>query len=77
MVLHLYGVALDGDATFSFQIHVVQYLILQVAVGDGLGMLQQTVGESALAVVYVRYYAEVANIFHVFLENAIWRQSYV
>jgi hypothetical protein len=30
-------------------------------------MLQKTVGESALAVVDVRYYAEITNVFHVFV----------
>ena len=77
-MLHLYGVALDGDAALAFKIHIVEHLVFEVAVGDGLGMLQQTVGESALAVVDVRYYAEISNVFHSdFLHQCVWRQSYV
>lgn len=27
-VIHLYGVAFDGDTTFALEIHVVEYLVL-------------------------------------------------
>ena len=43
-VFHLDGVALDGDAALTLQIHVVENLVLKVAVVNRLGVLQQTVG---------------------------------
>jgi hypothetical protein len=33
LVVHLDGVALDGDAALALQVHVVQRLFLHVAVG--------------------------------------------
>ena len=43
LVLHLYGMALDGDATLSFQIHVVKHLVL----GDfnRIGVFQHTISK--------------------------------
>ena len=53
---------LDGYATFLLQIHVVQHLTLGYL--DGIGMLQQPVGQGRLAMVYVCYYAKVPYILH-------------
>ena len=61
-VLHLYGVALDGDAALLFQVHIVEHLPL--GHGYGLCVLQQTVCQSALPVVDVGNDAEVANVLH-------------
>jgi hypothetical protein len=46
LVVHLDGLALDGDAALALQVHVVQVLRLHVAVGNGAGDLQQTVGQA-------------------------------
>ena len=59
---HLYGVALDGDATLLFQIHIVEHLTL--CHGDGLGVLQQAVCQCAFPVVYVGYDAEISDVLH-------------
>ena len=64
VVLHLDGVALDGNAALAFQVHVVEHLILEIAVAHGLGILQQTVGQRALAVINMRNNTEISNIFH-------------
>ena len=64
LVAHLDGVALDGDATLLFQFHVVEHLVLHVALADGVGRLEQTVGKGALAMVDMGYDAEVAYILH-------------
>ena len=64
VVLHLDGVALDGDATLTLQIHIVEHLILELAVVYGFGILEKTVGQRALSVVDMRNYAEISNIFH-------------
>ena len=63
-VLHAHrnGAGLDRDATLAFEIHVVQNLILHLALGDRPGMLQQSIGERAFAVVDVRNDAKVAYV---------------
>jgi hypothetical protein len=55
-------VALDGDASFLLEVHVVEHLSLSYLYG--LGMLQQSVGKCRLTVVDVGYYAEVAYMVH-------------
>ena len=49
------------------QLHVVEHLILHVALADGVGHLQQTVGQRALAVVNMGYYAKIAYVLHQYL----------
>jgi hypothetical protein len=53
---------LDGDPSFSLHFQLVQILVVGVS-GDGLGNFEQSVGESALAVVDVSDYAEISNEF--------------
>jgi hypothetical protein len=57
-------VALDGDSALTFKIHIVKNLIVKITLINGTGLLKKSVGKSALAMVYVRYYAKVAYIFH-------------
>ena len=61
---HLYGVAFDGNATFALKVHVVQHLCFHVFGCNGAGIFEKSVGKSGFAVVYVRYYAEVAYMVH-------------
>ena len=63
-VIHLYGMALYSNASLSLQIHVIKHLSLKILTCNSVGILQQTVGKCAFAVVNMGYYAEVANIFH-------------
>ncbi len=63
-VLHLDGVALDGDALFALEVHVVQHLRLHFALRQRVGLLEQPVGQRTLAVVDVGDDAEVAYVFH-------------
>ena len=62
LVIHLYGMTLDGDTALALQIHVVEHLPLGHF--DGVGVFQQTVSQSALAVVDVGNDAEVPNMLH-------------
>ena len=61
MVYKRDGVGLDGDAALTLEIHVVEQLVLHVAQGNGLRLLQNTVGQRALAVVDVRNDAEIPD----------------
>ena len=56
------GVGLDGDAPLPLQVHVVQQLVFHLPQGDGLGQLQDPVGQGGLAVVDVGHDAEIANV---------------
>jgi hypothetical protein len=55
------GVALDGDPSLPFDIHGVEDLIAELAVGDGPALLDEPVGEGRLPVIDVGDDAEIAN----------------
>jgi hypothetical protein len=56
--------ALDRYTPFPFQIHIIQYLILKVAVGQGVGQLNQPVGQGTFSVVNMRYNAKIPDVVH-------------
>ena len=56
--------ALDCNATFPLQVHVVKYLSLKIFRGYCAGKLKQAVGKCALAMVNMCDYTEVTDIFH-------------
>ena len=56
------GRGLDGDAALALQVHVVEDLVLELALGDGPGAHEQAVGQRALAVVNVGDDREIANL---------------
>ena len=64
LVLHLDGVALDGDALFALEAHVVQYLVLHLAGIQRLREFEQTVGQGAFSVVDVSDYAKISYLVH-------------
>ena len=64
-VVHLDGVALDGDAALALQVHVVEHLGLHVLASHRVGDFKQSVGQCTLAVVDVRHNAEVAYCLHI------------
>ena len=43
VVVHLYGMALDGDTALTLKVHIVEHLVLRHV--DSLGELQQTVSQ--------------------------------
>ena len=55
------GGGLDRDAALTFEVHVVEDLLLEVALGDSPGDLQQPVGQGAFAVVDVGDDREIAD----------------
>ena len=63
-VPHLNGVALDGNSTLSLQIHVVQGLLLKLALTHRSGLLEKAIRQGALAVIDVGDDAEVADVLH-------------
>ena len=67
LVFHLDRVALDGDALFAFEVHIVEHLRLHFALVQGVGFFQQTVRQCALSVVDVGYDAKIAYVLHIFI----------
>ena len=66
-ILHLDGMALDGDTSLLFQIHIIQHLSFGYL--DGIGELQQAVGQSRFAMIDMGYDTKVTYIlFHSFLK---------
>src|ERR1035441_4996489 len=63
-IIHLDSVALDGDAPFSFNIHVIKHLCLRIAGGNGLGKFQKSVSQGTLPMVNMCYNTKVTDIFH-------------
>ena len=63
---HRHRLALDGDAPFPLQLHLVQKLRFHVLGPDGAGDLQKAVGQGGFAVVDVGDDAKVAYalLFH-------------
>ena len=61
-VVHRDGVGLDRDSPFALEVHRVERLLLELARGNRVRELEDAVGERRLAVVDVRYDAEVANV---------------
>ena len=61
-IFHLDGMALDGNATLALQFHIIQHLSLRHL--DGLGILQEAVGQGTLTMVNVGYDAEVSYMVH-------------
>ena len=66
LVQDAHGLGLDRYPPLALQLHGVQDLVHPLALGDGLGYVEEPIGEGTLAVVYVRDYAEVARAFDVF-----------
>ena len=64
LVLHLDGVALDGDAFFTLQVHIIEHLSFHIALAQRLREFQQAIGQSAFTVVYMSDYAEVSYAVH-------------
>jgi hypothetical protein len=63
-MLHLDGMTFYGNTPFPFQVHVVQYLVLKVTVGQGMGKLYQTVGKCAFSMINMGYDAKVPDVIH-------------
>ena len=61
LVIYADGTSLYGYSALALKLHVVEELIFHVALCDGIGEFENTVGKSAFSVIYVRNYREIAN----------------
>ena len=60
-IVEAHGAGLDGDAALALEVHVVEHLILHLALVDRAALLEQPVGQRGLAVVNVRHNGKIAN----------------
>ena len=63
-IFHLDGVALDSYTFLSFQVHVVQNLVLHMPCVERLSQFKKTVGKGAFPMVDMGYYAEIPDVLH-------------
>ena len=61
-ILHPHRLQLDRDAAFPLQVHLIQDLLVHLALRKCVRRLQQAVGERGLAVVDVSDDAEVSDV---------------
>ncbi len=61
LIEEAHGPGLDGDAPLPLQVHVVQELVHHVPLRDGVGRLQDTVGQGGFPVVDVGDDGEIAD----------------
>jgi len=59
------GVALDGNAPFTLEIHSVQDLVPKIPGAYETGMLDETIGQGGFAVIDVGNDAEVTGLAHI------------
>ena len=64
IILHLNGMTLDRNASFTLQVHIVQNLRLQIFTFYCLGILKQTVGQSTFTMVNMSNNTIIADILH-------------
>ncbi len=65
--MHRDRMCLDRDAPLPFQIHVIEELLLHVSCSDGVGELQQAVGDRGLPMIDMRNDRKVADIFYIYI----------
>src|SRR5690606_13449085 len=61
LVREAHRLGLDGDPALALELHLVEELVLLLALGQRAGRLEDAVGQRALAVVDVRDDGEVAD----------------
>jgi hypothetical protein len=62
LVIHAHGLSFDGDAPLALDVHAVEHLLAHLAVGHGVGYLQDAVGQRRLSVVDVSDDGKVADV---------------
>jgi hypothetical protein len=56
--------AFNGDAALPLQLHIVENLVLEITLCNGVGVHKHPVGQSAFPVINVSNNAEVSDVLH-------------
>jgi len=59
-----HGLALDGNASLPFDIHIIKELVAKLPVINQAGVLNQTVGQGGFPVIDMGNNAEISNLLH-------------
>lgn len=62
LVVERYALGLDGDATLSLQLHGIQHLFFQLALGQPTADLDEAVRQGGFAMIDMSDDGEIANI---------------
>jgi len=60
-IIEAHGLRLDGDAAFALDVHRIEHLVVELALGHGAAAHQQAVGQRALAVIDMGDDREIAD----------------
>jgi hypothetical protein len=63
-VLHLNGVALNGNSTFLLQIHAIEYLRFHGTAVNSFGIFEQPVGQGTFPVIDMRNNTKITYVLH-------------
>jgi hypothetical protein len=59
-----HGLALDGNASLPFDVHVVKDLVAKLPVSNQAGVLNQPVGQGGFPVIDMGNDAEISDLLH-------------
>ena len=66
LVFHAHRARLDRNAALALKIHIIQQLFLHLALGHGLALLEQAVGQRRFAVVNMRDNGKISDMLAIF-----------
>lgn len=64
LIFHLNRMAFDGNASFAFQVHTIKNLIFLITFIEGMGLLQQLVGQGTFTMVNMGDDTKIPDILH-------------
>ena len=63
-IIQANSLTFNCDSTFSFNIHIVEHLILELSIGNLVTQLDHAIGEGGLAMINMSYNGEISDMFH-------------
>ena len=61
-IIKTHGTGLDGDTSFLFKLHIVEKLFFHVALGNGIGIFENSVRKGGLTVVDMSDNGEISDM---------------
>ena len=62
LINNTYGLRLDGNSPFSFQVHIIKHLILHLPVGQQSGHFNNTVSQGRLSVINMSNNTKITDL---------------
>src|SRR3954471_21416802 len=64
LILHLNGMAFNGNTFLTFQVHIIKHLVHHVAHTNSMRMLEQAVGKRTFTMINMCDDTEIADLLH-------------